>query len=72
MVGVSFTDTGHGISPEQLERIFEPFYTTKAEGRGTGLGLSVSLGIIRSHGGTIDIESKPGAGTTVRIRLPLS
>ena len=72
MVGVSFTDTGHGISPEQIERIFEPFYTTKAEGRGTGLGLSVSLGIVRSHGGTIDIESKPGAGTTVRIRLPLS
>jgi signal transduction histidine kinase len=72
MVGVSFTDTGHGISPEQLERIFEPFYTTKAEGRGTGLGLSVSLGIIRSHGGTIDIESKPGVGTTIRIRLPLS
>ena len=72
MVGVSFTDTGHGISPEQIERIFEPFYTTKAEGRGTGLGLSVSLGIVRAHGGTIDIESKPGVGTTVRIRLPLS
>jgi signal transduction histidine kinase len=72
MVGVSFSDTGHGISPEQIERIFEPFYTTKAEGRGTGLGLSVSLGIVRSHGGTIDIESKPGLGTTVRIRLPLS
>jgi signal transduction histidine kinase len=72
MAGVSFTDTGHGISPEQLERIFEPFYTTKAEGRGTGLGLSVSLGIVRGHGGTIDIESKPGSGTTVRIRLPLS
>jgi signal transduction histidine kinase len=72
MVGVSFTDTGHGISPEQIERIFEPFYTTKAEGRGTGLGLSVSLGIVRNHGGTIDIESKPGVGTTVRIRLPLS
>jgi len=71
MVGVSFTDTGHGISPEQIGRIFEPFYTTKAEGRGTGLGLSVSLGIVRSHGGTIDIESKPGVGTTIRIRLPL-
>jgi signal transduction histidine kinase len=71
MVGVSFTDTGHGISPEQIERIFEPFYTTKAEGRGTGLGLSVSLGIVRAHGGTIDIDSKPGLGTTVRIRLPL-
>ena len=71
MVGVSFSDTGHGISPEQIERIFEPFYTTKAEGRGTGLGLSVSLGIVRSHGGTIDIESKPGLGTTVRVRLPL-
>jgi signal transduction histidine kinase len=71
MAGVSFSDTGHGIAPEQIERIFEPFYTTKAEGRGTGLGLSVSLGIVRSHGGTIDIESKPGLGTTVRIRLPL-
>lgn len=72
MVGVSFSDTGHGIPPEQIERIFEPFYTTKAEGSGTGLGLSVSLGIIRGHAGTIDIESKPGLGTTVRIRLPLS
>jgi signal transduction histidine kinase len=72
MVGVSFSDKGHGISPEQIERIFEPFYTTKAEGRGTGLGLSVSLGIVRAHGGTIDIESKPGLGTTVRIRLPLT
>jgi signal transduction histidine kinase len=72
MVGVSFSDTGHGIPPEQIERIFEPFYTTKAEGSGTGLGLSVSLGIIRGHAGTIDIESKPGLGTIVRIRLPLS
>jgi signal transduction histidine kinase len=71
MVGVSFSDTGHGIPPGELERIFEPFYTTKADGRGTGLGLSVSLGIVRMHGGSIDVESKPGLGTTVRVRLPL-
>ena len=68
---VSVTDTGTGIPEEQLERIFEPFFTTKPEGRGTGLGLSVSQGIVRRHGGVLEVRSKPGQGTTMQIRLPL-
>jgi signal transduction histidine kinase len=69
-ITVSISDTGPGIPPEHLARIFEPFYTTKPEGRGTGLGLSVSLGIVRMQGGTIDVESKRGRGTTMRVTLP--
>jgi signal transduction histidine kinase len=65
------TDTGLGMTAEQVAQIFEPFYTTKAEGKGTGLGLSISLGIVRHHGGTISVESAPGAGTTMTIRLPV-
>ncbi len=65
-----FTDTGCGITPGNLERVFEPFFTTKEVGKGTGLGLFISYGIIERHGGSIDIESKPGKGTTVKIRLP--
>lgn len=68
---VSVTDTGTGIPEDQLERVFEPFFTTKPEGRGTGLGLSVSLGIVRRHGGVLEVRSKPGQGTTMQIRLPL-
>lgn len=64
------TDAGSGIPPERLARIFEPFYTTKPEGRGTGLGLPVSLGIVRGHGGTLEAESKPGRGTAMRVKLP--
>jgi signal transduction histidine kinase len=71
MISVSVSDTGQGIPPEHLARIFEPFYTTKAEGHGTGLGLSVSLGIVQAHGGAIDMESKPGHGTTARVKLPV-
>ena len=69
---ISVVDSGAGIPAEQLERIFEPFFTTKAEGRGTGLGLSVSQGIARRHGGALDVDSKPGQGTTMRLRLPLA
>jgi signal transduction histidine kinase len=64
-------DTGPGIEPGGLARIFEPFYTTKPEGHGTGLGLSVSLGIVRRHGGDLVAESKPGRGTTLRLKLPV-
>jgi signal transduction histidine kinase len=69
-VQVDFTDTGGGIAPEHLDRIFDPFFTTKPEVSGTGLGLSVSLGIVQSHGGTIDVKSAPGQGATFTIKLP--
>jgi two-component system NtrC family sensor kinase len=63
-------DTGTGIAPDALAKIFEPFYTTKPRGKGTGLGLLVTRGIVVEHGGTIDVQSEPGKGTTFRIRLP--
>lgn len=65
-------DTGCGMNSETLARIFEPFFTTKPAGVGTGLGLSVTKQIILDHGGTIEVESTPGAGTTFTIRLPLA
>lgn len=68
-VTVVVEDTGVGIPPEIRERVFEPFFTTKAEGRGTGLGLSVCMGIVESHGGEIKIDSGPG-GTRVSVTLP--
>jgi len=67
---VSFADNGVGLSAEELEHIFEPFYTTKS--RGTGLGLSVSYGIVERHGGQIDVKSVPDKGTLFSIRLPLT
>lgn len=63
-------DTGSGISAEDLAQIFDPFFTTKAEGEGTGLGLSIAYGIVRTHGGTINVESELGVGTKVIVRLP--
>jgi signal transduction histidine kinase len=68
---IEIEDNGAGISPEHLPRIFDPFFTTKAVGHGTGLGLSVSYGIIRDHGGSIQAESEPGRGSIFRVRLPL-
>ncbi|UCD18263.1 MAG: histidine kinase [Candidatus Zixiibacteriota bacterium] len=67
---IAIADTGGGISPELLDKIFLPFFTTKEVGRGTGLGLSVSYGIIKSLGGKIEVESSPGEGSTFSIVLP--
>jgi signal transduction histidine kinase len=63
-------DTGSGIAPENLQRIFDPFFTTKPVGVGTGLGLSICHGIVVAMGGTIQVESVVGEGTTFRVRLP--
>lgn len=68
---LTIADTGHGLDADQVERIFDPFYTTKDVGRGTGLGLSVSLGIIESMGGTIGVQSMPGAGSAFTVILPV-
>ncbi|MFZ5453847.1 MAG: PAS domain S-box protein [Thermodesulfobacteriota bacterium] len=64
-------DSGHGIPPEVLERIFDPYFTTKGMGEGTGLGLAVVEGIIQSHGGAITVESEPGIGTVFLVFIPL-
>jgi signal transduction histidine kinase len=69
---IEVSDTGAGMSEETLQRAFEPFFTTKPAGEGTGLGLSVSYGIIEAHQGTISVESTPERGTTFRIALPVS
>jgi two-component system NtrC family sensor kinase len=70
-VGVEISDTGPGISEENLPHIFEPFFTTKEEGKGTGLGLSLAYRIVENHGGRIRAESSPGKGTTFTIELPI-
>ncbi|ACY17136.1 response regulator [Haliangium ochraceum] len=67
---VRVSDTGCGIPPEQLQRIFEPFYTTKSRGLGTGLGLPLSSDIVRKHGGDIKVTSTPGEGSTFEVVLP--
>ena len=69
-VEIEITDTGSGIPRENLHRIFDPFFTTKSSGRGTGLGLSVSYGIIKEHAGKIDVRSTQGKGTSFRLEFP--
>jgi two-component system NtrC family sensor kinase len=68
---LTFTDTGVGIPPDLQAKIFEPFFTTKPPGEGTGLGLSIVYGVVQRHGGSIEVDSRPGGGTTFTIRLPL-
>ena len=69
-IEISFSDTGKGIPKEELNKIFDAFYTTKDPGKGTGLGLSISQSIIANHGGQIFVESKAGSGTTFTVKLP--
>lgn len=71
MVEIVVTDSGCGISEENLQKVFDPFFTTKGVGKGTGLGLSVSHGTIEAHGGQIEVESEEGVGTEFRVYLPL-
>src|SRR5580658_3133656 len=70
-VVVEVIDTGHGIAPEHLSRIYDPFFTTKSAKKGTGLGLSVTSGIIQEHGGAIEAVSRPGEGTCFHLEFPV-
>jgi signal transduction histidine kinase len=71
-VVLEFSDTGSGVQKQDLPRLWEPFFTTKPEGKGTGLGLGICRRTVEEHRGTIEIETEPGRGTTVRITLPAS
>jgi two-component system, NtrC family, sensor kinase len=70
-VWIEVQDTGSGITPQNLQKIFDPFFTTKPVGQGTGLGLSLSYGIVRKHRGEISVRSEVGVGTTFRVELPI-
>ena len=68
---IAVRDNGHGMSADEVRRVFEPFYTTKAPGRGTGLGLVIVDHIVRAHGGHLIVDTTPGQGTVMRVHLPL-
>ena len=70
-VDVRIADTGHGISPEQIAKIFDPYFTTKQGKSGTGLGLYITKKVVEDHNGSIKVDSEPGVGTTITVRLPL-
>jgi two-component system, NtrC family, sensor kinase len=69
-IEIAISDSGHGIDAENLSRVFDPFFTTREVGEGSGLGLSICYGIVRDHGGQISVESTPGVGATFRVLLP--
>lgn len=71
-IRIDVSDTGHGIKPEDLERIFDPFFTTKGVGSGTGLGLAVTYGMVKKHGGYIEVQSEVDVGTTFSVYIPKS
>jgi signal transduction histidine kinase len=71
-VDVRIADTGHGINPDQISKIFDPYFTTKQGKSGTGLGLYITKKVVEDHGGSIKVDSTPAVGTTITIRLPLS
>ncbi|MGX9558667.1 MULTISPECIES: ATP-binding protein [Pseudomonas] len=70
-VWIEVADNGSGIPPDTLQKIFDPFFTTKPIGQGTGLGLSLSYGIVKKHNGEITVRSEVGVGTTFRVELPV-
>jgi CheY-like chemotaxis protein len=70
-VALSVADSGSGVGPETIERLFEPFFSTKEVGRGSGMGLAIVHGIVHDHGGHIDVQTRPGVGTEFRVLLPL-
>jgi signal transduction histidine kinase len=69
-IALTVADTGSGIPPEALNKIFQPFYTTKPQGQGTGLGLSICRDIVRDHGGTLAVQSRVGQGSVFTVWLP--
>jgi signal transduction histidine kinase len=70
-IAVSIRDSGTGMDPETVSRIFDPFYTTKESGKGTGLGLAIAAQVVETHGGRIYVDSRLGVGTEFRIVLPV-
>jgi signal transduction histidine kinase len=70
-VWIEVQDTGSGIEPHSLQKIFDPFFTTKPVGPGTGVGLSLSYGIVKKHRGEISVRSEVGVGSTFRVELPV-